>query len=259
MGGGLRVSATVAQVLELVNGIAPFELAEEWDNVGLLAGNPENAVERVLCALDLRMDVIEEAKRRGCQLIVTHHPILFRGRKNLRETDAEGRLLCALVRSGIAMIAAHTNFDNAHPGVNDALATMLGLENVGVLENGMRIGDAKQTDFGLFCKTAEAALRGPVRCYGDRERRISRVAVLGGAGEDYARQALEAGADVYLTGEMAYHKALDAADNGLCVIEAGHAATEYPAISLLCRGLQNAADAVQYGICVLQSESEVFF
>jgi YebC/PmpR family DNA-binding regulatory protein len=71
--------------------------------------------------------------------------------------------------------------------------------------------------------------------------------------------ALEAGADVYLTGEMAYHKGLDAMDNGLCVIEAGHCATEYPAISLLCRGLQNAADAVQYGICVLQSESEVFF
>lgn len=253
------MSATVAQVLELVNGIAPFELAEEWDNVGLLAGHPDSPVERVLCALDLRMDVIEEARRRGCQLIVTHHPILFRGRKNLRETDAEGRLLCALVRSGIAMIAAHTNFDNARPGVNDALAAALGLVSVEVLENGMRIGDAKQAKFGMFCRAAEAALRGPVRCYGDPGRRISRVAVLGGAGEDYACQALEAGADVYLTGEMAYHKALDAADNGLCVVEAGHAATEYPAISLLCRGLQNAADAVQYDICVLQSESEVFF
>ena len=83
--------------------------------------------------------------------------------------------------------------------------------------------------------------------------------MLGGAGEDYASQAIEAGADAYLTGEMAYHKGLDAADNGLCVVEAGHAATEYPAISLLCRGLQNAADAVQYDLCVLQSESEVFF
>ncbi len=253
------MSATVAQVLELVNDIAPFELAEEWDNVGFLAGNPENRVEKVLCTLDLRMDVLKEAERRGCQLIVTHHPILFRGRKNLRETDAEGRLLCALVRSGISMIAAHTNFDNASPGVNDALAAALGLENVRALENGMRIGDIKQTDFGMFCENVEAALRGPVRRYGDDMRKTRRVAVLGGAGEDYASQALEAGADVYVTGEMAYHKALDAADNGLCVVEAGHAATEYPAISLLCRGLQNAADAVQYGICVLQSESEVFF
>ena len=253
------MSATVAQVLELVNRIAPFELAEEWDNVGLLAGSPERPVEKVLCALDLRLEVIEEARHKGCQLIVTHHPILFRGRKNLRETDAEGRLLCALVRSGIAMIAAHTNFDNASPGVNDALAAALGLENIAVLENGMRLGEIKQTDFGMFCCNAEDALRGPVRCYGDVEKQVRRIAVLGGAGEDYAQQALRAGADVYLTGEMAYHKALDATDNGLCVVEAGHAATEYPAISLLCRGLQNAADAVQYDICVLQSESEVFF
>ena len=253
------MSATVEQVLALVNGIAPFELAEEWDNVGLLAGNPDHLVERVLCALDLRMNVVEEAVRRDCQLIVTHHPILFRGRKNLRETDAEGRMLCALVRSGIAMIAAHTNFDNASPGVNDALAAALGLEQVAVLENGMRLGSIKQTDFGIFCRGAEAALHAPVRCYGDAACRIERVAVLGGAGGGFAQQAVQAGADVYLTGEMGYHAALDAADNGLCVVVAGHAATEYPAISLLRRGLQNAADAVQYDICVLQSESEVFF
>ena len=259
MEGGLGVSATVEQVLSLVNGIAPFELAEEWDNVGLLAGRPDAAVNTVLCALDLRMDVLREAVREGAQLIVTHHPILFRGRKNLAETDAEGRLLCALVRSGIAMIAAHTNFDNASPGVNDALARALGLAEVRPLENGMRLGTPKQTDFGSFCDFAGRALHTPVRCYGEAGRRISRVAVLGGAGEDYASLARQAGAEVYLTGEIAYHKALDAVDNGLCVIEAGHAATEHPAISQLADALQNAADAVKYDIRVLQSKTDVFF
>lgn len=253
------MSATVEQVLELVNGIAPFELAEPWDNVGLLAGRPDAKVDRVLCALDMSLAVIEEAERKGAQLIVTHHPILFRGRKNLRETDGEGRMLCALVRSGIAMIAAHTNYDNAEPGVNDALAAALGLTDVRALESGMRMGSSKQTDFGTFADFAEAALGGPIRRYGDSKRKIERIAVLGGAGEDYAGIALENGADVYLTGEMAYHKALDAQDNGLCVLEAGHAATEYPAISALCRGLQIAADAVQYDICVLKSEAELFF
>ena len=259
MGGDVRVSATVEQILTLVNGIAPFELAEPWDNVGLLAGRPDAEVSRVLCALDLRMEVLEEASRKGAQLIVTHHPILFRGRKNLRETDGEGRLLCALIRSGIAMIAAHTNFDNASPGVNDALAAALGLADVQALENGMRIGTVKQTNFGMFCANARRALGGPVRCYGDPERELRRAAVLGGAGEDYADIALRAGADVYLTGEMAYHKALDAVDNGLCVVEAGHAATEHPAISYLADGLQKAADAIQYDICVLQSEAGSFF
>ena len=253
------MSATVAQILALVNGIAPFELAEPWDNVGLLAGRPDARVDKVLCALDLRMEVLEEAQRVGAQLIVTHHPILFRGRKNLCETDGEGRLLCALVRSGIAMIAAHTNYDNASPGVNDALAAALGLSDVAVLDSGMRIGTIKKTDFGTFCNAAHGALKGPVRCYGDSAREIQRVAVLGGAGGDYAEIALANGAQVYVTGEMSYHKALDAADNGLCVIEAGHAATEYPAISQLSSGLQTAADAVEYGICVLESSSKVFF
>lgn len=253
------MSATVAQIMALIDQIAPFELAEEWDNVGLLAGRPDARVDTVLCALDMSMDVLSEARRRGAQLVVTHHPILFRGRKNLNETDGEGRLLCELVRSGVAMIAAHTNFDNANPGVNDALAAALGLTDIQALENGMRVGTPAQVSFNQFADHAEKTLGGPVRRYGDPGRRIRRVAVLGGAGEDYAKLAIAAGADAYLTGEMAYHKALDAVDNGLCVLEAGHAATEYPAISALRRGLQIAADAVQYRIGVLQSEAELFF
>ena len=253
------MSATVAQVLELVNGIAPFELAEPWDNVGLLAGRPDARVDAVLCALDMSLEVLNEAARKGAGLIVTHHPILFRGRKNLCETDGEGRLLCALVRSGIAMIAAHTNFDNASPGVNDALAAALALEDVEILESGMRMGTPKQTDFGMLSDFVASKLGGPVRRYGALDRPIRRVAVLGGAGEDYAPLAIRAGADAYVTGEMAYHKALDAADNGLCVLEAGHAATERPAISALRRGLQIAADAVQYDIRVFESDAELFF
>ncbi len=253
------MSATVAQVLELVDGIAPFELAEPWDNVGLLAGRPDARVDTVLCALDMSLEVLEEAVRMGAQLVVTHHPILFRGRKNLCETDGEGRLLCALVRSGIAMIAAHTNYDNATPGVNDALAAALALENVETVRDGMRIGTPKQTDFGSFLKHVAAKLHGPVRHYGSLSRPISRVAVLGGAGEDYVPIAIEGGADAYVTGEIAYHKALDAVDNGLCVLEAGHAATEHPAISALCSGLQIAADAVEYDIRVFESKEKLFF
>ena len=99
--------ARVRDILALVDGIAPFADAEEWDNVGLLAGDPDAPVERVLCALDLTDEALDEAIARDAQLIVTHHPILFRGRKNLCETDAESRLLCRLVRARIAMIAAH--------------------------------------------------------------------------------------------------------------------------------------------------------
>ena len=252
------MAQTVGQLLELLKGIAPLELAEEWDNVGLLAGRPDMPVETVLCALDLNLRVLDEAVGKGAQLIVTHHPILFRGRKNLREDDAEGRLLCGLVRSGMAMIAMHTNYDNARPGVNDALAERLGLSDVQALENGMRLGTVEAASFQEFADFAETRLGGPIRRYGSPGRQVCRVAVLGGAGEDYIPQAMAAGAEVYLTGEAAYHKALDASDNGLCVLEAGHAATELPGILALGKALQNAADAVQYNVRVLNSEAGLF-
>lgn len=252
------MSVTVGQILELLEGMAPLSLAEEWDNVGLLAGRLNAPVENVLCALDLSMGVLKEAVARKAQLIVTHHPILFSGRKNLNEEDPEGELLCALVRADIALIAMHTNYDNAQPGVNDALASTLGLTQVQVLDNGMRIGLSDLNTFSAFSTHAQQCLGGPIRHYGDPDRRIECVAVLGGAGEDFADIARAGGADVYLTGEMAYHKALDAVASGLCILEAGHAATEHPGISTLCRGLQIASDEVQYKVRVLDSEVQLF-
>lgn len=249
---------TVGQILDLLNGIAPLELAEEWDNVGLLAGRFDASVERVLCALDLSMHVIEEAARLNAQLIVTHHPILFRGRRNLREDDAEGRMLCALVRSNISLIAMHTNYDNACPGVNDALANVLDLKDVHALDNGMRVGLTDKGDLRTFTAFAWQRLGGVIRLYGDPETPVRRVAVLGGAGEDFVTQAMTAEADVYVTGEMAYHKGTDAAENGLCVLEAGHAATERPGILALSAALQKASDDVQYKIRVFDSQAELY-
>lgn len=252
------MSVTVGQILELLEKIAPLELAEEWDNVGLLVGRRDSDVSCVLCALDMNQQVLDEAVAAGAQLIVTHHPMLFRARRNLCEDDAEGRLLCNIVRSGIALAAMHTNFDNACPGVNDALAAALGLEDVRPLEQGMRIGMVMETSLSTFAQSVGEKLGGPVRMYGDGDRKVRRVAVLGGAGEDFASIALTAEADVYVTGEMGYHKGLSAVDEGLCVLEAGHAATEKPAISMLAGGLQNAANGVQYNVRVLCSAEGLF-
>lgn len=252
------MSVSVGEVSRAINEFAPFELAEEWDNVGILAGRDDQEVTGILCALDLNFKVLEEAREKDCNLIVTHHPILFRGRKNLREEDVEGRMLCELVRSGIALIAAHTNFDNAVPGVNDALAAKLGLNNIQAFENGMRVGESGEISLGELCARAEESLGGPVRRYGESDRKVRRVAVLGGAGGDFAPQALDAGADVYLTGEIAHHKAWDAYQSGLCILEAGHAATELPAIEMLAEGLQKAANGVQWNVRIYVSEVELF-
>ena len=250
---------TVSRIMDCLEGIAPLSEAEEWDNAGLLAGRWDAPVDTVLCALDLTMDVLEEARRNGAQMIVTHHPILFRGRQNLREDDGEGRLLCALVRSGIAMAAMHTNYDNASPGVNDALAETLGLSDVTAVGKAMRVGTPAQALLRDFAGAVERALGEPVRMYGAPDRPLRRVAVLGGSGGDYVPDALSAGVDAFVTGEISYHRALDAVENGLCVLEAGHGATERPGIITLARGLQNAADALQYDIRVLNSRAGLFY
>lgn len=252
------MSVTIGEVYRRIDEFAPFALQEEWDNAGILAGCIDQPVEDILCALDLNEYVLREAIEKQAQLIVTHHPILFRGRKNLREDDAEGRLLCGLVRSCIGLIAAHTNFDNAVPGVNDALAAALELRDVQAFENGMRIGITEIPTLGAFRRHAEEALGGPVRCYGEDGRRIARVALLGGAGGDFASQARQLGAEVYLTGEIAHHKAWDAYQEGMCVLEAGHAATELPAISMLAGALQIGPNGVKWNVRVHISEAEMF-
>lgn len=243
----------VRDVLDAVWDMAPRELAEEWDNVGLLIGHPDNKVTKVLCALDLTNAVIDEAVASGAELIVTHHPVLFRGRKNLREDDPEGAMLCRMVRSNISMIAMHTNFDNANPGVNDALADALALSDVQATGEYLRVGNIAPTPLsGLIAHTAEK-LNAVVRPYGDKDRVITRVAVLGGSGGDYYREAIAAGAQAFITGEIGYHVALSAVDEGLCILEAGHDCTERVAVKSIVNGLQNRLNEVQYNLTVFES------
>ena len=248
------MAASVGQILDVVNGIAPPELAESYDNVGLLAGHPDWPVARVLAALDLTQDAVREAGESGAQLIVTHHPIFFRGRKNIREDDAEGAAVCALIRARLALIAAHTNFDNAAPGVNDALADALALQDVEEAPHGMRMGLLDRAcSVEEFVRLVEDKLHTRARCYIMREKSVRRVAVLGGAGGDFFEEALALGADAFVTGEVKHHEALAACAQGLCMIEAGHYETEQISIKLLANRLQARFDALQYNVTVIES------
>ncbi len=248
--------ATVSQMLKLVNDLAPFELAEEWDNVGLLAGHPDWQVERAMVALDLAPGALREAIHQGAQLIVTHHPILFRPRRNLREDDGEGALLTSLVRARIALIAAHTNYDNAPGGLNDVLAASLGIQNVEPLPHGLRAGAFSGDPAALLSWTAER-LGGTPRLYRGCED-IRKVAVCGGAGGEFWPEALKAGCDAYVTGEVRHHDALSAVQAGLTVVEAGHYHTERVMVKALRNGLQMRANTLQYNVHVFESGFEPF-
>jgi dinuclear metal center YbgI/SA1388 family protein len=227
-------------ILSALEARMPRSLAEDYDNVGLLAGSRDRAVFRVLCALDLTEAVLDEAEDSRAELILTHHPILFHSRRNLTEDDPEGKLLARLVRARKCLIAMHTNYDAALCGVGDALAGALGLSGVLPLEAGVRIGSVRPMPLYAFADRVSENLGGVVRRYGKPEIIVSRVAVLGGAGGSYADIARRAGADTFVTGEIGYHRALSALDSGMCALEAGHAATERPAVRHLTGILQSA-------------------
>ena len=253
------MSVTAAKIMEMLDQIAPRELSESYDNVGLLAGRSAQRVDRVLVALDLTEGVVYEAEKTGAQMIVTHHPIFFRGRKNIIEDDAEGAAVCALIRARLALAAAHTNFDNAYPGVNDALSEALCLEDVETAPHGMRVGHLPTAMPVMeFADYVETKLDTRARVYAAHERQIERVAVLGGAGGDFYDEALALNADAYVTGEVKHHEALAACAQGLCMIEAGHYETERVCVKLLAACLQKRCDELQYNVTVIESRETPF-
>ncbi|MFZ5651924.1 MAG: Nif3-like dinuclear metal center hexameric protein [Bacillota bacterium] len=140
------MQAKCREIFQMIEEIAPPDLAEDWDNCGIQAGDPEKSVERVLLALDMDETVLSEAEERGAGLVVTHHPLIFKGIKQLREDRPQGRLLARIIRSGITVYSAHTNLDSAGDGVSAVLAEKLGLNNTGVL----RPGDEKYLKLAVF-------------------------------------------------------------------------------------------------------------
>ncbi|MBQ2990323.1 MAG: Nif3-like dinuclear metal center hexameric protein [Clostridia bacterium] len=249
---------TVADIERLVGEIAPYELAEEWDNVGLLLGRAGNAVTRVLVALDLTAETAAEAAALGAQALVTHHPVMMSARRRLTDADREGRLMLKLAESGVAHIAAHTNFDSAPGGVNDTLMRLMGAENVRG-EGCVRAGDlAPGTTLGMLAERARRKLHTVVRVYGSEEKPVHVLGCCSGAGSSEIGVAAALGADCFITGEVKHHLALDAVDAGIGVLEAGHYETENPACEVLASALQNACDRLQYNVTVFCSRGNPF-
>lgn len=250
--------ATVKELVDILCGFAPLETAEPWDNVGLLVGHREAQVTRVLMALDATMEVIEEAKSLGAQLIVTHHPLMFRARSRMTDADPEGAMLLALCENKIALCSLHTNLDKAAGGVNDALMQAVGMENV--QGEGLLRTAALPEGMTMEALTAQVGrgLSAQVKVYGKKQGEARMLACCSGAGGDEIDAAIEAGADVFLTGEIKHHEALYAMQRGICVMEAGHFETERPVMETLSRSLQNACDAVQYNISVFCSQVNPF-
>ncbi len=225
----------LTDLMTTMEAIAPKALAEEWDNVGLLFGDPDTEISTVAVALDITQDAVAFAKEQGAQVIVAHHPLIFSPVRAITAPSA----LYTLCESGIAAFAAHTNLDAAAGGVNDALAATLGLTQVREAFGGIgRIGELSEP----LSSSAFAALvgerLGTAVQWHEGTAPVKTVALCGGAGGDFVRDAAVA-ADAYLTGEMKHHEWLDL-PTSLTVAAAGHFATENVVIAPLCERLQAA-------------------
>lgn len=237
--------ATVSDILNIMNEIAPPALAEDWDNPGLLVGRADGEVSSVLLCVDATAEVVDEARQLGAQLIISHHPLMFRAIKHVRDDEPEGHVICELIRSGISLIAAHTNLDAAVGGVNDALAHALGLKNVEAPEPFLRAGDICGTLLEIS-HMVRARLDTRALTYGPDDMLIDRAALCSGAGGSEVMAAYQSGAQLFITGEMKHNELILARQLGLGVICAGHFETERVVLSPLAEGLQTRFSALQY-------------
>lgn len=236
-------------ILDYLQTIAPAHMKYDWDNVGLLCGSREQEIRKILVALDPFEPVCREAKEVGADMILTHHPLIFRAPKSITTDDPVGRCILFLAQNGIAAVNAHTNLDCAPDGVNDVLARTLGLEQVQIIEpmgqdeqgrpyGLLRQGTVEEMPLETFMEKVKSALGTPVLRYVDGGRPVHRVAVGGGSCGDEYPAALAAGCDTMVTADVKYNQFRDAYDLGLNLIDAGHFYTENPVMAPLAAKLQ---------------------
>lgn len=260
-------------IMDAMEKIAPKRLAEEWDNPGLLIGSPAAEIHKVLVCLDVSEGVADRAIREGFDMIIAHHPVIFRAMKNLRTDLPQGRLVARLVRAGIAVFAAHTNLDIAAGGVNDVLAERIGLVEVKAfapeakgeemaIESLGRIGRLPEpvTVDEFAGKVRDNLAAGYVRLVRAGDRLIKKVALCSGAGAEFISKAAFLGADVYVTGDVKYHDAQQAFMQGIHVVDAGHFPTEYPVVPVLAERLKELLAKAKGGVEIdIDKKSHDFF
>lgn len=227
---------TVNDIFEFLNKKFPVDTACSFDNVGILAGNRNTEVTKALVTLDCTLPVIDDALSKGCQLIITHHPVIFSGLKNVLD-DA---VVYEIIKNNLSVISMHTNLDQGDGGVNDALCETIGLNSVeAVLANDgfmLRKGSVSPISADKFASHLKKVLNYPVRYVGENE--IKNVLVCGGAGADYLNIALQNGCDALVTSDVRHHQFLEAAHKGISLFECGHFNTEVVVIKPLCNMLK---------------------
>ncbi|MCP4173375.1 MAG: Nif3-like dinuclear metal center hexameric protein [Fuerstiella sp.] len=256
--------STVSDVIAFLEKFAPPVLAEGWDNVGLLVGREAAEVARIMTCLTLTPDVVAEAVQRNVSLVVSHHPVLFRGTKKITDVTSEGRMLLELIENEVSVYSPHTCFDSAEQGINHQLAESFGLHEIQPLRPHESVEDLGSGRTGRlaaavpltdFLGTVRSAVGSEyVEFSGSLDAPVTRVAVACGAAAEFLTDAIQCGCDTFVTGEARFHSALEARTEGVNLILLGHYASERPAVEQLAKTL--AAEFCDTEVLASSEESD---
>lgn len=235
-------------IIGYVEEIAPINLKEDFDNVGLIVGSDKSNIKNVLVALDCTKKVIEEAKSINADLILTHHPLIFRKINSVTDNTLLGAKIIELIKSDINVYSAHTNLDSAKGGINDTIAQILEYETCSIIDEST---EDKECGIGRFLKlknqnTLENIINlfkdeldiKDLRYTGSLNNKVTKVAIINGSGQDFFEMSRNLGAELIITGDTTYHFTSDYTEMGIDIIDLGHFNSEWPVFVKIVKELE---------------------
>ena len=229
------MTITVKDISREMEKLAPIFLKEDFDNVGLMVGSKDKEVKKVLLALDCTKDVIEEGKREGVDLIITHHPLIFRKPSRIVNDDLQGWKIIELIKNDISLYSSHTNLDSVENGLNHTIVSVLGFGESTLLEKNKNItsaglGRIVELDEEIKLEDLIEQVKSKLNINNLRVVKgtdtVSKIAIINGSGQDFFGKAIGMGADCIITGDTSYHFASDYKEMGINILDVGHFASE---------------------------------
>lgn len=263
----------VQNIADIIEEYAPLHYKESYDNVGLMIGSRKSEVTSILVALDCTLKVIDEAISENCNLIVTHHPLLFRKPQSITDDTLIGTKILKLIKNDINVYSCHTNLDAVNNGINDLITEVMGFEHGKILEVNNSLskreeGSVQEIGIGRLVSLDES-IRLDELCIRLKDRlevknlkyagrddlQIKRIAIINGSGQDYFDSALKAGADCIISGDTTYHYVSDYEEQNIAIIDPGHFPTEWPAMKLFAKYLQRKSAEMGFDNKIYISET----
>ena len=245
----------VNNIIKEMESLAPIYLKEDFDNVGLMVGDREKEVKKVLLALDCTLKVIEEAKNENVDLIITHHPLIFRKPSSITTDTLQGKKIIELIKNDISLYSSHTNLDSVENGLNHTIVSILGFNDSRILEKNKRddnagLGRLVSLNEEITLEELVSKIKSALNISNLRvvkgDNKVSKVAVINGSGQDFIGKAVALGADCIITGDTTYHFASDYKEMGISILDVGHFASEQITFFSVMENLSGKFENVQF-------------